>query len=94
MRATGSDMTYEYLVGVSGLAFRMQVYKKMASEVLTDAKNDVIAVAPYPWSLKSGETWTDEVLKGQIRRLEAALPIEREAIEQIEAAVALIKKAA
>ncbi|MFH1007293.1 MAG: hypothetical protein V1800_07310 [Candidatus Latescibacterota bacterium] len=68
------------------------LYNKMANEVLRDEKNCVVTIAPYPWALRGGETWSDETLKGQIRRLEEAFPIEQEAIKQIEASLLLIKK--
>jgi len=68
------------------------LYSKMSSQVLRDEDNCVVSVAPYPWSLKEGDTWSDETLQGQIKRLEEALPIEREALGEIEAALALINK--
>ena len=54
------------------------LYKKMTGEVLCDSEHCVITIAPLPWSLKEGESWTNEVRAEQIRRLEAALPLERE----------------
>lgn len=68
------------------------LYDKMSNEVLRDEKNCVVTIAPYPWALKEGQAWSDEVLQGQIRRLEEALPLEREALGEIEAALALAKK--
>jgi ribosomal protein L20 len=65
---------------------------KMSSEVLRDEAHCVVTVAPYPWALKKGETWSDETLRGEIKRLEEALPIEREALRGIEAALTIIKK--
>lgn len=48
------------------------------------------AIAPLPWSLKEGESWTSEMREQEIRRLEAALPLEREAIQEIERALSKV----
>ncbi len=45
-------------------------------------------VAPYPWMLKDGKTWSREMRQEQIRRMEAALLLEREAVREIETALA------
>ena len=67
------------------------LYDRMANAVLRDEEHCVVTIAPYAWALKEGETWTDEMLQEQIRRLEEALPIEREALAGIEAALATIR---
>jgi hypothetical protein len=63
------------------------LYEKMASQVLRDDEHCLLTVAPLPWSLKEGQAWTNELRADQIRRLEAALPLERQAIQEIEAAL-------
>ena len=63
------------------------LYARMSNEVLRDEEHCVITVAPPPWSLKEGETWTNEMRQDQIERLETALPLEREAIQEIERAL-------
>ena len=63
------------------------LYAKMAEEVLCDSDHCVITIAPLPWSLKEGETWTNAMREAQIRRLEAALPLEYEAMREIKAAL-------
>jgi hypothetical protein len=46
-----------------------------------------VTVAPLPWALEEGQSWTDKMRTEQIRRLEAALPLEREAIQAVEMAL-------
>jgi hypothetical protein len=53
--------------------------------VLRDEEHGLIAIAPLPWSLKEGEAWTNEMRQEQLARLKAALPLEREAIQEIKA---------
>ena len=65
------------------------LYGRMSDDVLRDKEHCVVTIAPYPWALKEGKSWTSEIRQEQIRRLEAALPIEREAIAEIEKALAL-----
>jgi hypothetical protein len=65
-----------------------ECYDKLANHVLRDAQHCVVTVAPYPWTLKQGESWTAETRQGQIQRLKAALPLEREALAEIEKALA------
>lgn len=69
------------------------LYEKMAGQVLRDDTHGTADIAPYPSAMKPGQKWTDETRKEQIRRLEAALPLERQAMSEIEAAVQLIKAA-
>jgi hypothetical protein len=66
------------------------LYERVSNEILRDQEHCVIAVAPAPWALKEGETWTNETRQGQIERLEAALPLERKAIQEIEQALACL----
>jgi hypothetical protein len=89
-----------YLRGVAGefdpgvaahLLKVADLYERMSGQVLTDAEHCVVDVAPYPFALKDGKTWTAEMRQEQVRRLEAAFPLEREAIGEIEKAVALLK---
>ncbi len=63
------------------------LYERMSNEVLQDSEHCLITIAPLPWSLKEGEAWTHEMRQDQITRLEAALPLEREAIREIESAL-------
>ena len=65
------------------------LYAKMSADVL---KKDtcVLSIAPLPWSLEEGESWTDEMRADQLRRLREALPLEREAIGELKAALAVI----
>lgn len=65
------------------------LYGKMSDEVLRDKDHCVVTIAPYLWALKDGKVWTPEMRKEQVRRLEAALPLEREALQEIEKALAL-----
>ena len=63
------------------------LYERMSKEVLQDENHCLITVAPLPWSLKEGKTWTNEKRQEQIERLQAALPLEREAIQEIQSAL-------
>ncbi len=67
------------------------LYEKMAGQVLRDDTHEVTAIAPYPRSLKPGQSWSADVRKEEVHRLEAALRLEREAMAEIEAALRLIK---
>ncbi len=69
------------------------LYAKMSSEVLVDPKNCPLTIAPYPFSLKPGQTWTAEMRQEQVKRLQAALPIERQALAEIGQALASIDSA-
>jgi hypothetical protein len=60
------------------------LYDKMANQVLTDKDHCVLTVAPYPWSLKKGETWNNALRADQINRLMNAYPLERKAIDEIK----------
>jgi hypothetical protein len=42
--------------------------------------------------LKDGATWRDEVRHAQIHRLQEAYPLERQAIAELEKAIALIER--
>ncbi len=65
------------------------LYAKMSADVL---KKDtcVLSIAPLPWSLEEGQSWTDDMRADQLRRLKEALPLEREAIGELNAALAVI----
>jgi hypothetical protein len=86
----------EYLRDVAGsfahgaslhLRRAADLYEEMATEVLCDSEHCVVTVAPLPWALEEGQSWTDKMRAEQIRRLEAALPLEREAIQAVEMAL-------
>ena len=63
------------------------LYEQMAIGILTDPAHCVTTVAPLPWLLGEGQSWTNEMRGDQIRRLEAALPLERAALEEIRSAL-------
>ena len=67
-----------------------ECYEKMSGQVLRDGEHCVLTVAPLPWSLKEGEAWTNEMRREQIQRLEAALPLERKAVQEIENALSIV----
>ena len=88
-----------YLKAVTGLfggkaAEHMEkaagLYDRLANRVLRDKENCVIAIAPYPWMMKEGQTWTPEMRKEQVRRLEEALPLESEAVSELEMTLAAL----
>ena len=76
------ENTAQYLLSAA------DIYEKIADGILTDSDSCVLSVAPYPWSLKKGDTWTNDLRAHQITRLEKAVPLEREAIDHIKLAIA------
>jgi len=82
-----------YLTGVASLFDAAQashinaaaaLYDELASRVLTEPGRCCVTVAPYPWALKPGQEWTEEMRLDQVRRLERGLTLERQAIAEIE----------
>jgi hypothetical protein len=70
------------------------LYDRMANHVLRDEQHCVVTVAPYAWFLKEGQTWTPEMRAEQVRRLQAAFPLERRAVHEMEEALAAMDVAA
>ncbi len=66
-----------------------ELYDEMSAGIL---KKDscVLGIAPLLWSLEEGQTWDDSMRAEQLRRLKAALPLERQAIAQLEDALTII----
>jgi hypothetical protein len=65
-------------------------YERIAHHVLTDDGTSTNEVAPGPHTFGEGETWTATMRAEQGWRMREALPLERKAIVEIEAALALI----
>ncbi|MEJ2144448.1 MAG: hypothetical protein P8020_04850 [Acidobacteriota bacterium] len=61
----------------------------MSAEVLSDARNDPRAIAPYPAMLKRGADWTSQMRLEQVLRLERALGLERQALDAIREGLSL-----
>lgn len=66
------------------------LYAQMARKVLQDDDHCLLDIAPPPWHLKDGQTWTNEMRRAQIERLEAALPLEHQALQAIERALGTV----
>lgn len=66
------------------------LYERIAHQMLRDDAQCTWDIAPYPYSQKEIQQWTGEMRREQARRLETALPVEREAIAEIELALGLI----
>ena len=82
------DVAGEFDTGIARhLHKAADLYERISSEILRDEEHCLITIAPLPWLLKEGEAWTNEMRQGQIERLAAALPLEREAIQEIKAAL-------
>ncbi len=62
------------------------LYADMANRILRDETHSTVAIAPYA----GAATWTADMRKEQIARLNKALPIERDAIQQIKLALKLM----
>ena len=97
------DSAARYLRGIAGefppeAAARLRkaadLYDQLANHVLRDEEHCVVTVAPYAFFLKEGETWTAERRAEQVRRLQAAFPLERRAVHEIEEALREIRPAA
>ena len=87
----------EYLRSVAGefddaaathLRAAADSYDRLARELLADQERCVTATAPVPWLLVDGRTWTADMRADQMRRMRDALPLERQAIAELEAALA------
>lgn len=65
-----------------------RLYERMSGEVLRDEERSAASIAPYPGALRSGTAWSPEMRQEQIKRLEEALTLERDAIGEIELALA------
>jgi hypothetical protein len=63
------------------------LYDRISNNILRDEQLDTFTIAPYPRGPNDGKSWTAEMRLEQVRRLEAALPLERAAIAEIEAAL-------
>ncbi|HSA00608.1 MAG TPA: hypothetical protein P5055_07695, partial [Candidatus Paceibacterota bacterium] len=69
------------------LSHAAHLYERIAGEVLSDKEHMPPRIAPFPGGPDDGKFWTAEMRREQVRRLEAALPLEREAIGEIEVAL-------
>jgi hypothetical protein len=76
-----ADTAAEHLLRAADL------FDRMANQILRDEEACVITVAPAPWALKEGESWTDELRAAQMARLRAAMPLERAALGELRAAL-------
>lgn len=63
------------------------LYEQMVTEKLLDEKGCFTDFVPYPWMLDKNQSWSNEMRAEEIRRLKEALPLEKEAIAQIEKAL-------
>jgi len=62
-------------------------YERISGTVLRDEGHPTTSIAPYPGGPEDGKLWTNEARHEQVRRLEAPLPLEHEAIGEIEMAL-------
>jgi hypothetical protein len=60
------------------------LYEKMANEVLADPDHCITTIAPYPWT----GPWTAEQRADQVRRMAQAMELDREAIAELQRAIA------
>jgi len=63
------------------------LYERLSNGVLREGSPDATSITPYPRGPDQGKPWTTEIRQEQVRRLEAALLLERPAIAEIEAAI-------
>ncbi len=64
-----------------------ELYEQMVGEKLLDDNGCFTDFTPYPWMLEKNQIWSNEMREEEISRLKAALPLEKEAIAQIEKAL-------
>jgi hypothetical protein len=62
-------------------------YARISREILSDAAGGTATIAPFPDPAGGAVAWSPEMRQEQIRRLERALPLECEAIGEIEQAL-------
>ena len=62
------------------------LYARLSGDVLTGDKC-LMEIAPPPWGLADGQSWTAAMRAEQIARLREALPLERAALAEIAAAL-------
>ncbi len=67
------------------------LYDRMVKDVLIKDRCP-LEVAPRPWDLKEGQQWTQAMRDEQAEILTAAFALEKEALGEIEKALALIEK--
>jgi hypothetical protein len=65
-------------------------YSRISDQVLTDPNHRAISIAPYPFTLQDGETWSSAMRAEQVTRLEDAAKLEHEAIRLIEHAIPML----
>jgi hypothetical protein len=88
------DVAGEFDLATAGhLLKASDLYARMSNEVLQDQEHCLITIAPLPWALRGGETWTNEMRRDQIGRLEAAMPLERQAVKEIESGLETVAEA-
>ncbi len=61
------------------------LYWQMAKEVLTGAECP-LTIAPRPWDLPKGATWTNQMRQEELRRLRLAFELEKQAVAHLQAA--------
>jgi len=67
------------------------LYERMVTEMLIKDKC-ALEIAPSPWDLKAGQQWTQAMRNEQAGILAAEFALEKQAIAEIEEALALIEK--
>jgi hypothetical protein len=68
------------------------LYQQMSKEILQDSDHCLLDIAPPPWYLQDGQAWSNDVRQAQIERLKAALPLERQALQEIKSALGTIAR--
>jgi len=88
LRSVAPDFEDEVASHLSNSA---DLYDRMVKDVLTKDKC-ALEVAPRRWDLKEGQQWTQAMRDEQADILIAAFALEKQAIGEIEKALALIEK--
>lgn len=64
------------------------LYDQIANRILRDPKHTTTDIAPYPHTLKPGQTWDKPTRDEQIKRLRQALSIEQRALFELRLSLA------
>jgi len=64
-----------------------EIYDRMARSALCDDSACSLSIAPYPWSLQEGESWTSAQRADQVRRMRAARDLDARAIAHLRSAL-------
>jgi hypothetical protein len=90
-RAYLTELAGEHEEAAAALLKAAEIYRRLADQVLTYGGCTFFNIAPYAWSFGDGAPWTQETRLTEDERLEAGLPLEREASGYIAEALTTLR---